>query len=113
MSKKKTKEIRQDNKGRNLRIGESQRKDGRYTYFYELPNITPHILRHTFCIKFANAGMNPKSLQYIMGHANNNMTLNYYTHTTGVSGIKRIYSLYSARREVYSPFETEEVCRYL
>ena len=26
--------------------------------------------------------MNPKALQYIMGHSNINMTLNYYAHTT-------------------------------
>ena len=25
--------------------------------------------------------MNPKALQYITGHANINMTLNYYAHT--------------------------------
>lgn len=29
-----------------------------------------------------NAGMNPKALQYIMGHANITMTLNYYAHAT-------------------------------
>lgn len=40
-----------------------------------LPNITPHILRHTFCTRLANAGMNPKALQYIMGHANITMTI--------------------------------------
>jgi len=28
----------------------------------------------------ANAGMNPKALQYIMGHANITMMLDYYTH---------------------------------
>ena len=39
---------------------------------------TPHTLRHTFC----NAGMNPKALQYLMGHANITMTLNYYAHAT-------------------------------
>ena len=42
----------------------------------QLPHITPHILRHTFCTQLANAGMNPKALQYIMGHANISMTLN-------------------------------------
>jgi len=48
-----------------------------------LPQImTPHTLRHTFCTKLANAGMNPKSLQYLMGHSNINMTLNYYAHVT-------------------------------
>jgi len=30
----------------------------------------------------ANAGMNPKALQYIMGHSNIIMTLNYYAHAT-------------------------------
>lgn len=30
----------------------------------------------------ANAGMNPKALQYIMGHSNIVMTLNYYAHAT-------------------------------
>ena len=28
----------------------------------QFPNITPHILRHTFCTRLANAGMNPKAL---------------------------------------------------
>lgn len=46
----------------------------------QMPHITPHILRHTFCTRLANAGMNPKALQYIMGHANITMTLNYYAH---------------------------------
>ena len=50
-----------------------------------LPNITPHSLRHTFCTRMANAGMNPKALQYIMGHANITMTLDYYTHVDACS----------------------------
>ena len=45
-----------------------------------LPNITPHTMRHTFCTRLAQAGMNPKDLQYIMGHSNIAMTLNYYAH---------------------------------
>ena len=32
-----------------------------------------------------NAGMNPKALQYIMGHANITMTLDYYTHVDACS----------------------------
>ena len=54
---------------------------------YNMTNITPmpkimtlHTLRHTFCTKLANAGLNPKSLQYLMGHASIAMTLDYYTH---------------------------------
>ena len=51
-----------------------------------LPKVmTPHTLRHTFCTNLANAGMNPKALQYIMGHTNITMTLNYYAHVTFAS----------------------------
>jgi len=44
--------------------------------------MTPHTLRHTFCTNLANAGMNPKALQYIMGHSDITMTLNYYAHVS-------------------------------
>lgn len=47
-----------------------------------LPHISPHSLRHTFCSRMANAGMNPKALQYVMGHSNISMTLDYYTHVS-------------------------------
>lgn len=48
-----------------------------------LPKVmTPHTLRHTFCTNLANAGMNPKALQYIMGHSNISMTLDYYAHAS-------------------------------
>ena len=45
-----------------------------------LPNITPHVLRHTFCTNYANAGMDIKDLQYLMGHSDAGVTLNVYTH---------------------------------
>lgn len=48
----------------------------------KLPSFTPHVLRHTFCTRLANKNMNPKSLQYIMGHANINITLNLYAHAS-------------------------------
>lgn len=48
----------------------------------KLPNITPHVLRHTFCTRLANKNMNPKSLQYIMGHSDINITLNLYAHAS-------------------------------
>ena len=47
-----------------------------------LPKITPHVMRHTFCTRLANAGMNPKALQYFMGHSNITITLNRYTHAS-------------------------------
>ena len=48
----------------------------------KLPNITPHSFRHTYCTNMANKGMNPNTLQYLMGHANITMTLGYYAHGT-------------------------------
>lgn len=49
-------------------------------YKLQLPKITPHVCRHTFCSKMAKSGMNPKTLQYIMGHSDISVTLNTYTH---------------------------------
>ena len=46
----------------------------------QLPPITPHICRHTFCSNMARQGMNPKTLQYIMGHSDIAVTMNVYTH---------------------------------
>ena len=45
-----------------------------------LPHITPHVFRHTFCTNLANAGMDVKNLQYLMGHSEVGVTLNVYTH---------------------------------
>ncbi|HJJ47361.1 MAG TPA: site-specific integrase [Methanocorpusculum sp.] len=50
------------------------------TYKEPLPKITPHVCRHTFCSKMARMGMNPKCLQYIMGHSEISVTMDTYTH---------------------------------
>ena len=49
-------------------------------YRVQMPKVTPHVCRHTFCSKMAAARMNPKTLQYIMGHSDISVTLNTYTH---------------------------------
>lgn len=49
-------------------------------YKVQMPKVTPHVCRHTFCSIMAKDGMNPKSLQYIMGHSDISVTLNTYTH---------------------------------
>ena len=49
-------------------------------YKEELPKVTPHVCRHTYCSNMAKSGMNPKTLQYLMGHADISVTLNTYTH---------------------------------
>lgn len=45
-----------------------------------LPHVSAHILRHTACTRLAESGLEPKVLQYIMGHANVSVTLDVYTH---------------------------------
>lgn len=49
-------------------------------YRIQMPKVTPHVCRHTFCSNMAKSGMNPKTLQYIMGHSDISVTLNVYTH---------------------------------
>lgn len=49
-------------------------------YKEQLPKITPHVCRHTYCSNMAKSGMNPKTLQYLMGHSDIGVTLNTYTH---------------------------------
>ena len=49
-------------------------------YKEELPLITPHVCRHTYCTNKAKSGMNPKTLQYLMGHSDISVTMNTYTH---------------------------------
>ncbi len=50
------------------------------TYRIQMPKVTPHVCRHTYCSNMARAGMNPKTLQYLMGHSEIGVTLNTYTH---------------------------------
>ena len=63
------------------------------THDDELPEISPHSLRHTFCTKMANKGMTPNTLQYIMGHSNISITMNWYAHAsidTAKSEVQRL-----------------------
>ena len=52
------------------------------TYDEKLPHITPHMLRHTLCTRLVSKNMNPKNVQYVMGHANVNLTMNLYAHAS-------------------------------
>jgi len=49
-------------------------------YKVQMPKVTPHVCRHTFCSNMAKSGMNPKTLKYLMGHSDIGVTLNTYTH---------------------------------
>lgn len=77
----------------------------RYNEIYRLqmPSITPHVCRHTYCSNMAKSGMNPKTLQYLMGHSDIGVTLNTYTHLgleDAQDELQRMEELEQARKEV-------------
>lgn len=69
------------------------KKYNKYHKGNELPLITPHTLRHTFCTNMANKKITPNTLQYIMGHKNITMTLGYYAHGTAQSAMVEMLSI--------------------
>ena len=78
---------------------------GRYNDIYrvQLPNITPHVCRHTYCSNMAKSGMNPKTLQYLMGHSDISVTMNVYTHIgfdDAEEELKRMEEFRKAQAEV-------------
>lgn len=69
----------------------------------QMPNVTPHVCRHTYCSNMAKSGMNPKTLQYLMGHSDIGVTLNTYTHLgleDAAEELKRVEELADARKEL-------------
>lgn len=60
-----------------------RRMQKRYIKLYgkTIPNVTPHVLRHTFCTNAQQALLDVKSLQYVMGHSTASVTLDVYTHS--------------------------------
>lgn len=78
------------------------RQEKRIIFF--VPYLTrPHVCRHTYCSNMAKAGMNPKTLQYLMGHSDIGVTINTYTHL-GLDDAKdemiRLEELEQARKEI-------------
>ncbi len=46
-----------------------------------VPYLTrPHAIRHTFCSRCFQLGMNPKVVQKLMGHQHYSTTMDIYTH---------------------------------
>lgn len=62
-----------------------------------LPHISAHILRHTGCTRMAEAGMDPKVLQYIMGHSQISVTMNVYNHVSAERNRREMDKLENAR----------------
>ena len=65
--------------------------------------ITPHVCRHAYCSNMAKSGMNPKTLQYLMGHSDISVTMNVYTHIgfdDAEEELKRMEEFRKAQAEV-------------
>lgn len=71
----------EDNKSAGVPDWNGQVLSGKKKEIFFVPYLTrPHVCRHTFCSNMAKSGMNPKTLQKIMGHSDIGVTLNTYTH---------------------------------
>ena len=66
-------------------------------YRAQLPKITPHVCRHTYCSNMAKSGMNPKILQYLMGHSDISITMNTYTHVKLDDAVNELEKLRKAQ----------------
>ena len=58
-----------------------------------MPDFSPHTLRHTFCTRMAENGLDIKVLQYIMGHKNISVTMQVYNHCNDLRAQKAVESL--------------------
>lgn len=65
-----------------------------------LPKITPHILRHTACTRMAEAGVDIKVLQTVMGHKRADITMNIYNHVD-LSRIKKEFEKVDSQEYEY------------
>ena len=82
-------------------------------YRVQLPLITPHVCRHTYCSNMAKAGMNPKTLQYLMGHSDIGVTMNTYTHLGLEDATTEVQKLEEAEKEVQKTMGQPAITRNL
>lgn len=69
-------------------------------YGDHMPRVTPHILRHTFCTRMIQRGLDPKTVAYIMGHSKVDITLDVYT-SADYSFIEKAF------RKIMNPNESQ------
>lgn len=66
----------------------------------QLPHITPHVLRHTYCTNLLDLNIDVKTMQYLMGHADVQTTLNIYTHNSHEQAIDRYNKCIEIRKNI-------------
>ena len=58
-----------------------------------IERFSAHALRHTYATRCIEEGMNPKSLQVLLGHSSMEITLNRYVHVTEEESVNEIHSI--------------------
>ena len=79
-------------------------------YKKELPKITPHMCRHTYCTRTASSGVSIYTLKYLMGHSDIKTTIGIYTHL-GLMEAKNDLERVEAMKELTKYKEVEEKVR--
>lgn len=71
----------EDNKSAGVPDWNGQVLSGKKKEIFFVPYLTrPHVMRHTACTRMAECRMDIKVLQYIMGHAHFDVTMEVYNH---------------------------------
>ncbi|MBO4365458.1 MAG: tyrosine-type recombinase/integrase, partial [Eggerthellaceae bacterium] len=58
----------------------------RFAAAHGYPGLTPHVLRHTYCTLLCAAGVDLRTIQYLMGHSDPQTTMKVYTHYVQSNG---------------------------
>ena len=53
-----------------------------------MPPISSHTLRHTGCTRLGENNVNPKVMQYVMGHSDAQITMNVHNHIAEKSHVE-------------------------
>lgn len=54
-----------------------------------MPHISSHILRHSGCTRLGENKVNPKVMQYVMGHSDIKVTMNIYNHIAEMKQVEK------------------------
>ncbi len=79
-----------------IKYGNHLQKQSKYDPRFHgrtIPNITPHMLRHTFCSMMYESGVDVMSAKNQMGHADIQTTLNIYTHISSEHTAKEMQKM--------------------